>query len=77
NGYRSKKERAEEERRKQLAKQIEREICELEKEEAEINARLAEPETASDYLKVQKLCERLEGIKLQLDTLYKSYETVL
>ncbi|MDE5943858.1 MAG: ATP-binding cassette domain-containing protein [Clostridia bacterium] len=75
--YRSKKERAEEERKKQLAKQIEREITQLEKEEDEINSKLALPDVAADYLKVQELLSKLEGIKLQLDTLYKRYETVL
>ncbi len=76
-GYRSKKERAEEERKKQLAKQIEREIAELEKEEEQINIQLSDPETAGDYLKARQLVSRLEGIKLQIDTLYKRYETVL
>ena len=75
--YRSKKERAEEERKKQLAKQIEREIYALEKEEEQINLLLAQPETASDYVKVGQLAARLDGIKIQLDTLYKRYETVL
>ena len=75
--YRSKKERAEEERKKQLAKQIEREIYALEKEEEQINLLLAQPETASDYVKVGQLAARLDGIKIQLDTLYKQYETVL
>ena len=75
--YRSKKERAEKERKKQLAKQIEREIYELEEEEEQINLLLAQPETASDYVKVGQLAARLDGIKIQLDTLYKRYETVL
>ncbi len=75
--YRSKKERAEEERKKQLAKQIEHEIYALEKEEEQINLLLAQPEIAADYVKVGQLAARLDGIKIQLDTLYKRYETVL
>ncbi|MDE6868963.1 MAG: hypothetical protein K2J83_07485 [Clostridia bacterium] len=56
---------------------MEREITLLEKEEEVINARLALPDVASDYIQVQELISRLEGIKLHLDTLYKRYETVI
>ena len=47
-GYRSKKERAEDERRKKLVKETESKICSLEDEENELNAALADPETACD-----------------------------
>jgi len=77
NAYRGKKERAEAERRKQLAKQLEGEISRLEAEEEEINSRLSQPEIAADYKKVKQLSDRIEGIKLQLDALYKQYETVI
>lgn len=75
--YRSKKERAEEERKKQLTKKIENEITECEREEEEINALLATNEIASDYVKVNELVQKLDRIKLQLDALYKQYESVL
>ncbi len=75
--YRSKKERAETERRKLLAKKIEDEISALESEEEEINSDLASPEISADYKKVSELLKRLEGIKLQLDALYKQYESVI
>ena len=75
--YRGKKERAEAERKKQLAKEIEKQISALEGEEEQINVQLAMPEIASDYKKVNELLSKLEGIKLQLDALYKQYESVI
>lgn len=76
-GYRSKKERAEEERLKQLTKKLEADISLLESEEAEINSMLADPAVTADYTRVKELSERLEGIKLQLDLLYNQYEAVI
>lgn len=75
--YRSKKERAEEERKKQLVKRLEAEISACEKEEEKINAALALPEISCDYIKVNELLSRLEGIKLQLDALYNEYANVI
>ena len=71
--HRSGKERAEEERKKQRLKQLEADIAECERAEAEINAMLADPEITADYLKVNELLKKLEGIKLQLDMFYKEY----
>ncbi|MDE7083116.1 MAG: ABC-F family ATP-binding cassette domain-containing protein [Clostridia bacterium] len=75
--YRSKKERAEEERRKTAIKQLEQKICALEAEEERLNAELSEPDVAADYKKVNGILEKLQSIKLQLDGLYKEYETML
>ncbi|MDE6105196.1 MAG: ATP-binding cassette domain-containing protein, partial [Clostridia bacterium] len=75
--YRGKKERAEAERKKQLAKEIEKQISALEGEEEQINVQIAMPEIALDYKKVNELLSKLEGIKLQLDALYKQYESVI
>ena len=75
--YRSKKERAEEERRKQRIKQIESEISKFENEEEEINTLLASPEVSTDYKRVNELLARLEAIKLQVDGLYKEYELMI
>ena len=75
--YRSKKERGEEQRRKQLIKNIESQISEYEKREEEINNLLADPTTASDYIKVSELLKELETIKLQVDKLYIEYEKVI
>ena len=71
--HRSGKERAEEERKKQRLKKLEADIAECEREEQEINAMLANPEIAADYLKVNELLKKLEGIKLQLDMFYNEY----
>lgn len=76
-GYRSKKERAEEERRKKLVKETESKICSLEDEENELNAALADPETACDYKKVNQILERVNAIKTELDSLYKAYEDMI
>ena len=75
--YRSKRERAEEAERKAKTKQIEGQINALEERESEINNRLAEPETAADYKKVNALLAELQSIKLQLDALYSRYEELL
>lgn len=74
--YRSKKERAEEERVKKLIKSVETKISELEAEENNINVNLL-PSVSADYLKVNELLKRLETIKLQLDSLYKQYESMI
>lgn len=75
--YRSKKERAEEERKKQAVKKLEADISAREQEEAEINALLSKPEIAADYVRVNELLQKLEGIKLQLDELYGEYEKMI
>ncbi len=74
--FRSKKERAEEERKKLRIRQLEAEISEAESREEEINVSLASSEIAADYVRVNGLLAELEGIKSQLDTLYKEYETL-
>lgn len=76
-GYRSKKERAEAENRKAEIKRIEEEISKAEEEEALINKQLQDPVILADYKKVLSLSEKLTGIKLQLDGLYKEYELML
>ncbi len=75
--YRSKKDRAEEERKKQLVKKLENEISDLEREEEEINRLLSKPEIVADYLKVNELLKKSEGIKLQLDGLYSKYSEMI
>lgn len=77
NSYRSKKERAEEERKKDAVKKLEQKICGLEEEEAILNAELSDPAIAADYKKVNEILGKLQAIKLQLDGLYKDYETMI
>lgn len=76
-GYRSRKERAEEEKQKQLVKKLEAEISALESEEAEINEKLSDPEISADYVRVNELLQKLESIKTQTELLYKRYEEVI
>lgn len=76
-GYRSRKERAEEEKQKQLVKKLEAEISALESEEAEINEKLSDPEISADYVHVNELLQKLESIKTQTELLYKRYEEVI
>lgn len=75
--YRSKKERAEEAKRKERIKQIEWNISSLEAEEGAINLSLADPSVLADYKKVQALSDRLLEIKTALDALYNEYFDML
>lgn len=72
-GYRSAKDRAEEERKKQLVKKLEADIAECEDEERRINEMLADPKISADYVRVNELVKKLETIKFQLDKFYKEY----
>lgn len=75
--YRSKKERAEEAKKKERIKKLEADISALEEEENALNLDLANPEILADYKKVGEISERLQAIKLQLDALYIEYESVI
>ena len=75
--YRSKEERAADARKQTRIKKIEKEISDLENEEAEINAALSTPEVASDFALLTEKCNRLENIKSALDELYAEYETLI
>lgn len=75
--YRSKKERAEDARKKEAIKRAEEGISKLEGEEEELNALLSDPLIAADYKRVVELMERLAAIKLQLDALYDEYGKML
>lgn len=75
--YRSKKDRAEEAKRKERIKAIESQISTLEEEETKINSDLADPVILSDYKKVQELSDRLSEIKSELDALYNEYSDMI
>lgn len=76
-GYRSKKERAEEARKKEKIKTIEAEISALEGEEAQINSKLADPAVLADYKKVISLTDRLSQLKIELEALYSEYADMI
>ncbi len=77
NGYRSKKERAEEARKKERVKKLEADLSELEKEEEEINSMLSDAAVLSDYKKVAELTSRLNEIKIKTDELYSEYGNLI
>ncbi len=76
-GYRSKEERALEAKRRDRIKKIEKEISELETEEATLTDSLSDPTVSGNYTLLQDVCNRLEQIKNRVDTLYAEYETLL
>ena len=76
-GYRTKEDRANDARRKNRVKEIEKEIAALEAEEAELNEKLALPEVTADYQTLSSICARLEEIHAKTDRLYEEYETLI
>ena len=75
--HRTKEERAENAKRQTRIKKIEKEVADLETEEAEINLSLADPKVTGDFALLSKKCNRLDEIKNRLDELYNEYETLL
>lgn len=71
--YRSKKERAAEAARKAEIKSVEAEIADLEGREEELNALLADPQTASDYTKLNGVLAELKTLSAELERLYARY----
>ena len=75
--YRTKEERAENAKKQTRIKKIEKEISDLETEEAEVNLSLSDPKVTADFTLLTEKCNRLEQIKNRLDELYNEYETLL
>ena len=75
--HRTKEERAESAKKQTRIKRIEKEISDLETEEAEINLSLTDPKVTADFPLLTEKCNRLEEIKNRLDELYNEYETLL
>ncbi len=76
-GYKGKNDRAEEAKRRQRTREIEKEIAALEAEEARLNEEIAAPSVAANYLLLREKCDRLEEIKRRTDALYGEYETLI
>jgi ATP-binding cassette subfamily F protein 3 len=75
--YRSKKERAEEARKKTRIKQIEADISACEEQEVVLNSQLADPAITSDYTKLNDVLSKLNAIKEKCEKLYEEYETLI
>ncbi|MDE6790415.1 MAG: ATP-binding cassette domain-containing protein, partial [Clostridia bacterium] len=71
--YRSKKERAREAQIKAEVKILEKQIADGEREEEELNAKLADPEVTGDYKKLSEVLDLLKGVRERLDELYSRY----
>ena len=72
--YRSKEERAEAAKRKQLAKQTEKDISDTEAEIAALQEEIARPEVAADYKLLGEKCALLDALNERLERLYAEYE---
>lgn len=77
NGYRNKADRAKDAKRKQRAKDVEKQITLLEEEEAALSEEIGRNEVASDYKLLSEKCARLEEIRAETDALYAEYETLI
>jgi ATP-binding cassette subfamily F protein 3 len=75
--YRSRKERAEEARKKERIKAIEADISACEQQEEQLNAQLSDPNIAADYIKVQDILQKLEQLRAKQTALYDEYETLI
>jgi ATP-binding cassette subfamily F protein 3 len=75
--FKSKQTRADEAKKRQRVKEIERQIALLEEEESVLSAALADPAVTSDYALLKEKCTRLEEIKSQTDALYEEYENLI
>ena len=75
--YRSKAERAEEAKRKQLLKQTEADIAAAEEQIEALNAEIARPEVAADYRRMNEACAALDELHARLDALYEQYEKLI
>ncbi|MDE7076926.1 MAG: ABC-F family ATP-binding cassette domain-containing protein, partial [Clostridia bacterium] len=71
--YRSKKERAREAQIKAEVKNLEKQIADGEREEQELNAKLADPEVTGDYKKLSEVLDLLKGVRERLEELYSRY----
>ncbi len=75
--HRSKAERAEEAKRKQLLKQTEKEISETEAEISALQEEIARPEIAADYKLLGEKCARLDELNARAERLYEEYEKLI
>lgn len=75
--YRSARERAEEAKRKERIKAVEADICRVETQIAELEAKLADPTVSADYDKLKPVLDGLEEARARQEKLYAEYETLI
>lgn len=71
--YRSRRDRAEEARKKNEIKAIEADISLNERIEGELNARLADPAVTADYAALSEVLAQLSEVQKKLEKLYEKY----
>lgn len=71
--YRSKKDRAEEARKKAELKAVESDICAGELRESELNALLSDPAVAADFTRLSQVLGELKEVQGKLEKLYAKY----
>ena len=76
-GFKGKQARAEEAKKRQRIREIEKEITELEAEQAALSTALADPAVTADFRLLKEKCDRLEEIKIRTDALYEEYENII
>jgi ATP-binding cassette subfamily F protein 3 len=75
--YRSKKERAEEAKKKARIKQLEADISACEEQEERLNNLLSDPSITADYTKLNDVLKELNQVKERSEKLYEEYEKLL
>ncbi len=76
-GFKSKQARAEEAKKRQRIREIEKEITDLEEEQDALSAELSDPAVTQDFRLLKEKCDRLEEIKNRTDALYEEYENMI
>lgn len=75
--YRNAKERAQQTNRARRIKELEATITELERQAEELNAKLSDPQIASDYKKVAEILTQIEQVNAKLDEAVKEWEKLV
>lgn len=75
--YRSKKDRAEEAKRRNEIKALEAGIAQAESEEEQLNCQLSDPAIAADYQALQAVLDKLQAVKGRLDEMYSRYGEIM
>lgn len=75
--FKSKQSRAEDAKKRNRIREIEKEITSLEEEEATLSAMLTDPAVTGDFQKLNAVCNRLNEIKEKNEQLYEEYEELL